>query len=226
MEKEDIALSLLIALVVFGLFVAFSPAGLSEEGYSELLGSSLFVLFLAPLRLEGVKVLLLLAAIASGILVYLFSTSFGNRISAFLIALLVVFAPFVISGFIYGISIFSFIALPFFLSAIFLFRQDSALKFISAVPTLIGLLLVFPSLSFSLDSIANFRHVGILLPFAVIALSETVRKKIISIEFIAFILGAALCFLSPALSIPLLVLASAHPLAEFSIRRTKSHGSF
>ena len=215
MEKEDIALSLLIALVVLGLFFAFSPAGLSEKGYSELLDGTMFALFLAPFKLAGVKTLLLFAAIASGILAYLFSTSFGNRISALLIALLVVFSSFVISGFIYGVSILSLFALSLFLFAVFLSRQESALKFAAAVPAFIGLLLVFPSLSFSPDNVVNFRNVGILLPIAIVALSETVRKKIISIEFIAFILGAALLFLSPALSIPLLVLASARPLAEF-----------
>jgi len=158
MEKEDIALSLLIALVVLGLFFAFSPAGLSEKGYSELLDGTMFALFLAPFKLAGVKTLLLFAAIASGILAYLFSTSFGNRISALLIALLVVFSSFVISGFIYGVSILSLFALSLFLFAVFLSRQESALKFAAAVPAFIGLLLVFPSLSFSPDNVVNFRN--------------------------------------------------------------------
>lgn len=192
-----------VILIVIGIYLAFSSEGISESGYNELILSMAFLKILG--ELSTIKIFSVVISVLSSVILYLSLTKYSeNKTVSFLVTLLFLLSPLFLFNLSFFISFATIISIFLFsLSLAITVFADKNLRYVALLPTILGILLLYPTINFGGLSITSvfttFGSLGFLLPLSFLPfLFADLRKNELIIPFIASLILAPLF---PAISL-------------------------
>ncbi|MBI2079919.1 hypothetical protein HYT84_04075 [Candidatus Micrarchaeota archaeon] len=202
MDKKNLLYIGLFLLLVLSFFLAYAPYGLSEKGYADLLSKGSY---LSSLDLSTIKILVILSAFISAVLVWL-SVEDKNIINLSVVVLFLL-SPYIINNVVNFETPGEFLPLILFSLSIFLFSkyENTNLKYIAILPIALGLYISYPYGSFDLEKI---KEAGFILPLSFLVVGRFLATNTVSNELIITVLGIILSTVNTPLALVLLTFST------------------